>query len=67
MDTNDDELRQYFSKFGALKDSIVMVDRNTNRSRGFGFVTFESEDATTDAVNYSVISHYFITNQFQLI
>ena len=56
LDTNDDDFRQYFSKFGALKDSIVMVDRNTNRSRGFGFVTFESEDATTDAVNYSVIS-----------
>lgn len=36
---------EYFSKFGAVKDAVVMVDRSTNRSRGFGFVTFESDDA----------------------
>ena len=28
-----------------LQDVVVMVDRATNRSRGFGFVTFETEEA----------------------
>lgn len=48
-DVTDKEFSEYFSKFGPVKDAIVMVDRNTGSSRGFGFVTFEKEDAV-DAV-----------------
>jgi len=36
----DDELRQAFEVYGPLLDSVVMIDKTTNRSRGFGFVTF---------------------------
>jgi len=36
-----DEFRNIFEKFGTILDSVVMIDRNTKRSRGFGFVTFE--------------------------
>lgn len=36
-----DELKQIFEEFGPVVDAIVMVDQATNRSRGFGFVTFE--------------------------
>jgi hypothetical protein len=47
-DTNDDLLRGAFSKFGTLVDAAVVQDRNTGRSRGFGFVTFENDvDAET--------------------
>lgn len=38
------EFGDYFSKFGIVKDAVVMVDRNTGSSRGFGFVTFEKEE-----------------------
>jgi RNA recognition motif-containing protein len=37
----EDEFRDFFAAYGALVDSVVMFDRETGRSRGFGFVTFE--------------------------
>jgi len=40
--TTDDSLRQAFANFGQILDSIVMRDRDTGRSRGFGFVTFST-------------------------
>ena len=36
-----DTLRQIFEQFGPVQDAVVMLDQVTNRSRGFGFVTFE--------------------------
>jgi len=37
-----------FSPFGEIEDSIVIADRQTGRSRGFGFVTYR-KDADADA------------------
>ncbi|CAK9067537.1 unnamed protein product [Durusdinium trenchii] len=37
-------LSDYFSTFGTLTDSVVMTDRGTGRSRGFGFVSFDTPD-----------------------
>ena len=37
---DNDGLKNFFSQFGPITDGIVMVDQNTQRSRGFGFVTF---------------------------
>ena len=48
-EVTEKEFADYFSTFGLVKDVVVMVDRATNRSRGFGFVTFETEEAV-DAV-----------------
>lgn len=36
------ELKVYFSKYGALEDYVVMVDRHSGKPRGFGFVTYSS-------------------------
>jgi RNA recognition motif-containing protein len=41
-----EEFRAFFEQFGPVMDSIVMVDKNTMRSRGFGFVTFENAETS---------------------
>lgn len=38
------EFKSYFEKFGRITDVVVMHDNTTNRPRGFGFITFDSED-----------------------
>ncbi|KIO29585.1 hypothetical protein M407DRAFT_70350 [Tulasnella calospora MUT 4182] len=48
--TNDDTLRQVFSQFGTIVDSIVMRDRETGRSRGFGFVTYGTDGEAQIAI-----------------
>ncbi|KAI6000746.1 hypothetical protein EDD15DRAFT_2234295 [Pisolithus albus] len=49
--TTDDSLFEAFSQYGQVTDSIVMKDRETGRSRGFGFVTFNSADEADAAIN----------------
>ncbi|PPQ78884.1 hypothetical protein CVT26_011706 [Gymnopilus dilepis] len=48
--TTDETLRQAFSDFGQVLDSIVMRDRDTGRSRGFGFVTYSSSQEADAAI-----------------
>jgi RNA recognition motif-containing protein len=45
--TTDDELRDLFQKHGTVESVNVITDRETGRSRGFGFV--EMDDAGADA------------------
>lgn len=49
--TDDEGLRQAFERFGAVSEVRVITDRETGRSRGFGFVTFEDADAARSAMN----------------
>ena len=47
-DTTDDGLREAFAVHGEITEAKVITDRDTGRSRGFGFVTFaQDEDAKT--------------------
>ncbi|KAL6567547.1 hypothetical protein OROGR_001215 [Orobanche gracilis] len=39
------DFKKYFDQFGTITDVVVMYDHNTQRPRGFGFITFESEEA----------------------
>ncbi|XP_065053371.1 ribonucleoprotein RB97D-like [Rhopilema esculentum] len=43
--TSSEHLESYFSKFGKVLESSVLMDKMTGKSRGFGFVVFEDEDA----------------------
>lgn len=42
--TTDDELAEAFSQFGTVASAKVITDRETGRSKGFGFVEFENDD-----------------------
>jgi len=42
--------KEYFEKYGQVEDAIVMTDRETERSRGFGFITFVSAEAVEAAM-----------------
>ncbi|KAK4750610.1 hypothetical protein SAY87_004092 [Trapa incisa] len=41
----ESDFKMYFDQFGTITDVVVMYDHNTQRPRGFGFITFDSEDA----------------------
>ncbi|XP_051133843.1 heterogeneous nuclear ribonucleoprotein 1-like isoform X2 [Andrographis paniculata] len=41
----ESDFRSYFEQFGTITDVVVMYDHNTQRPRGFGFITYDSEDA----------------------
>ena len=47
---NDDALKEAFGVHGEISEAVVISDRDTGRSRGFGFVTFEEDDAADKAV-----------------
>lgn len=39
------DFKKYFDQFGTIIDVVVMYDHSTKRPRGFGFITYDSEDA----------------------
>ncbi|PIN07184.1 hypothetical protein CDL12_20255 [Handroanthus impetiginosus] len=48
--TDDQSLRDAFSSFGDVIDAIVITDRDSGRSRGFGFVNFSSDESASSAL-----------------
>jgi len=48
--TTDNDLNEAFSRFGQISEAIVITDRNSGRSRGFGFVTFDDDSAANTAM-----------------
>ena len=48
--TTDDNLRELFGKFGAVSSAKVITDRESGRSRGFGFVEMSEEKEAREAI-----------------
>jgi RNA recognition motif-containing protein len=48
--TTDDELQDLFSQFGDVRRAQIITDRETGRSRGFGFVEMDDDDAAQSAI-----------------
>jgi len=49
-DTSEEGLSQHFSQAGEIVEAKIIQDRESGRSRGFGFVTFETENHASNAV-----------------
>ncbi|OBZ89585.1 hypothetical protein A0J61_02367 [Choanephora cucurbitarum] len=49
-EVNEEEFRQFFTQFGTVLDATLMLERDTGRPRGFGFITFESSEGVEEAL-----------------
>ncbi len=47
--TTTESLQKAFEEFGEIVDCVVITDKQTGRSKGFGFVTFSESDAASEA------------------
>lgn len=48
--TTDDQLSALFADFGTVQSARIIMDRETNRSKGFGFVEMSSDDEAAAAI-----------------
>jgi cold-inducible RNA-binding protein len=49
--TNDESLRKAFESYGEISEAKVITERDGGRSRGFGFVTFVSDEDAKTAIS----------------
>ncbi|XAR61505.1 hypothetical protein NMG60_11015947 [Bertholletia excelsa] len=48
-ETQSDTMRRYFEQFGEILEAVVITDKNTGRSKGYGFVTFRNPESASRA------------------
>uniref|UniRef100_A0A7N1A4P3 RRM domain-containing protein n=1 Tax=Kalanchoe fedtschenkoi TaxID=63787 RepID=A0A7N1A4P3_KALFE len=48
-ETQSDTVRRYFEQFGDILEAVVIIDKNTGRSKGYGFVTFRDPESARRA------------------
>lgn len=49
-DVNDEKLSSMFKEYGEVKETAVIIDRDTDTSKGFGFVTFTNDEDADKAI-----------------
>ncbi|CAM4733144.1 unnamed protein product [Leuciscus chuanchicus] len=57
-DTDEEHLREYFGQFGKIEEVNIMTEKNSDKRRGFAFITFDDHDA----VDRIVIQKYHTVN-----
>ncbi|XP_077060617.1 heterogeneous nuclear ribonucleoprotein A1a isoform X2 [Siphateles boraxobius] len=57
-DTDEEHLREYFTQFGKIEEVNIMTEKNSDKRRGFAFITFDDHDA----VDRIVIQKYHTVN-----
>ena len=50
FNVDDEKLREIFSKFGDVEEAVIIKDKFSGRSKGFGFVTLSSDEAGNKAI-----------------
>ena len=50
-ETTEDGLRSHFMQYGNIDDLKLIMDRETGRSKGFGFITFDSDESGKSALD----------------
>ncbi|KAJ8550033.1 hypothetical protein K7X08_033740 [Anisodus acutangulus] len=58
---SEQDFKNYFESFGKIEDAKIIFDRAANTPRGFGFVTYESEEAVTSVLQKRF---YLLNNKF---
>ncbi|XP_022936617.1 RNA-binding protein 38-like [Cucurbita moschata] len=48
-ETPTDEMRRYFEQFGDILEAVIITDKNTSKSKGYGFVTFRDAESARRA------------------
>lgn len=48
--STQEDISDFFSEYGKIENVHLMIDRDTQRSRGFAFVTFEKEEGAENAL-----------------
>ena len=51
FDTTENDLQDAFAAFGSVTETNLMMDRTTNRPRGFGFVTMSTPEEAQKAID----------------
>jgi RNA recognition motif-containing protein len=49
--TTEDQLSQAFAQYGSVVSAKIITDRYTDRSKGFGFIEMEEDDAAEAAIS----------------
>lgn len=50
-DVTPDDLKSFFGEYGEIGDVKLIIDRETNRSKGFAFITFVDQQCAKEALN----------------
>ena len=56
QDVIEEEFKDYFEQFGTVLDATLMMDKETGRPRGFGFVTFDDDSAVENCMAHGPLA-----------